>query len=286
MNCYIIITGLILLLFIIYGYGSNYACKVTRNEIILDKKKAGYFEMTFAVISDLHGHRFGKKNRRLIRKIRKNKPDVIVITGDMVVRNGIGEESCLDLLRKLVTDYPIYYVPGNHEICLERAVSFEKRVRNTGVYYLDNETAFYQSEKGNFRIHGLTLPEGVYYKLWKRVDLGENEINEYLTPPDKAKINILLAHTPEYARQYAKWGADVVFSGHIHGGILSFWFGGLLSPSLRLFPKYSKGYYQINNTHLYVSRGLGLHHIKLRFFNLPELSFITVKNSGAAPRNS
>ncbi len=202
---------------------------------------------------------------------------MIVIPGDMLIKNGKGENVCLDLLEQLAESYPVFYAPGNHELRLENQAEFEKRAADAGAHYLKNEKAVYQSEKGTMNLYGLSFSEEAYQKVWKKPALRENQLPDDLGQPNHNAINVLLAHTPEYAEEYARWGADIVFSGHMHGGILSFWFGGVISPALRFFPKYSKGYYRIGDTHLYVSRGLGLHHMKLRFFNLPELAFITVR---------
>ena len=72
---------------------------------------------------------------------------------------------------------------------------------------------------------------------------------------------ILLAHNPLWAKAYADWGADLVFSGHVHGGIIRLpFFGGILSPERRFFPKYSAGVYDLSGckpvsyTHLDVSK--------------------------------
>lgn len=91
------------------------------------------------------------------------------------------------------------------------------------------------------------------------------------------KFSILLAHNPEYFKSYAKWGADLTVSGHIHGGIMRLpLIAVMFPPSLRLFPKYDSGEFEENGKKMILSRGMGLHHIKLRFFNRPEISVIKI----------
>ena len=95
---------------------------------------------------------------------------------------------------------------------------------------------------------------------------------------DKDKFNILLSHNPLYFETYEKWGADLIFSGHIHGGLINIPFiGGLLSPERKLFPKYSGGDYNINDSKMIVSRGLGYSTINLRVFNNPEICVVELK---------
>jgi hypothetical protein len=70
-----------------------------------------------------------------------------------------------------------------------------------------------------------------------------------------------------------------VFSGHAHGGQVRLPFiGGILAPDQGLFPKYTSGIYNKDNTHMIVSRGLGNSLFPLRVFNKPELVVTTLKS--------
>ena len=94
--------------------------------------------------------------------------------------------------------------------------------------------------------------------------------------PDRSSVCFLLAHDPLPFKAYAGWGADVTFSGHIHGGVIRLPFiGGLLSPERKFFPKYSKGLYHIGRSKLVVSAGLG----KFRLNNPSQLLLITLKQA-------
>ena len=102
-------------------------------------------------------------------------------------------------------------------------------------------------------------------------------LSDQLGQCDSGLFTIMLAHNPEYFPVYAEWGADLVLSGHIHGGIARLpVLGGVLSPSLQPFPRYDAGEFIWKGSHMVLSRGLGLHHIKLRFFNCPEISAIRI----------
>ena len=107
-------------------------------------------------------------------------------------------------------------------------------------------------------------------------------ISSLLGQPNSQACNILIAHNPEYFRQYAEYGADFVLSGHVHGGVARIpVLGGVISPSLRIFPKYDGGIFQKRNqtgenTVMVLSRGLGTHTIPVRFFNPGELIEVTI----------
>ena len=86
---------------------------------------------------------------------------------------------------------------------------------------------------------------------------------------------------------YDEWGADIVFAGHTHGGMIRLFDHGLISTDRTFFPKYDGGFYYIDDNnvteeknkeeYLYydnnmiVSRGLSRGHIGFRLFNRPEL---------------
>ena len=85
----------------------------------------------------------------------------------------------------------------------------------------------------------------------------------------------MLAHHPAYFDAYASWGADLTLSGHLHGGMIRLPFvGGLVSPQMRLFPKYDKGLYTKKGKKLIVSAGLANHTVNIRINNPPELVVI------------
>ncbi|MDI9509764.1 MAG: hypothetical protein QM217_08140, partial [Bacillota bacterium] len=81
-----------------------------------------------------------------------------------------------------------------------------------------------------------------------------------------------------YFKSYISWGADLVLSGHIHGGLIRIPFiGGLISPQIKLFPKYDGGLYVENDQYMVVSRGLGSHSFMPRILNPPEIILVSLK---------
>ena len=102
-------------------------------------------------------------------------------------------------------------------------------------------------------------------------------LEKKLGRPDRSRFNILIAHNPSYFPAYAEFGADLVLSGHVHGGIARIPFlGGVISPALRLFPKYDGGRYREGESVMILGRGLGTHTIPVRFLNPGELVEVIV----------
>ena len=92
---------------------------------------------------------------------------------------------------------------------------------------------------------------------------------------------LLLAHrNNHFADQYSRLGADLVLSGHGHGGIIRLPFtDGLLSVDRTFFPSYTAGLYEENGSALFVTRGLGNSGPTFRLFNRPEIAVVTLRSS-------
>lgn len=198
---------------------------------------------------------------------------VIAVTGDLVSRT-LGETTladALELLSKLRRIAPVIYSLGNHETDLpeDQLSEFLRNCRKSGVLVLDNISVMLR----DVLFTGLTLPREVYKNQNRYVNL---------TPVTRDLVSacigncvahpcVLLAHSPMGFEAYAQWGADLVLSGHVHGGIVRMpGIGGMLSPERRLFPKYTKGMYlsqDIPECCMNVSAGIG----KLRVNNPSEI---------------
>ncbi|MBR5370675.1 MAG: metallophosphoesterase [Oscillospiraceae bacterium] len=224
-------------------------------------------------ISDLHRRTFGAHQAQLIRLVAGMRPELIVITGDLVSRNMTDFHETGKLLRRLHALAPVLYIPGNHELDLKpmQREDLRRTAVRAGVRVLENETVVFSGirfagislTRAHYRGAGFLHARGLLTCTAKdlRETLGECQ-------PD----TVLLAHDPVWFPAYAEWGARLTLSGHVHGGVIRVpGIGGILSPERRFFPKYSKGKYQIGDAEMIVSAGLG----KLRLMNPPEICVIT-----------
>lgn len=231
------------------------------------------------VLSDLHNKQFGKENELLLDSIRKEKPDFVLIAGDMITaapRHSL--KKALLFLEKLSREFPVYYGNGNHEqrlklypdIYQDMADELHAAIKQDGIALLENENLVLP-EIG-IRIYGLEL-DRKFYKRRHVPKMEKDYLESCLGEADAENCCVLLAHNPDFFENYCAWGADLVLSGHVHGGIVRvpFWGKGVLSPSVRLFPKYDGGVFEKDNTSMILSRGLGMHTIPFRLFNPGEL---------------
>ena len=137
-----------------------------------------------------------------------------------------------------------------------------------------------REEEDNIRITGLDMSRD-YYKRFKKFPMDSSYLPKSLGKIKEEKYEILLAHNPDYFEEYAAWGADLVFSGHVHGGMMRLpVLGGVVSPAVRLFPKYDGGLFKQGKSTMILSRGLGMHTIPIRIFNPGELILVNLSPKG------
>lgn len=251
----------------------------------IETEKLRNQEVKFAVLTDLHGVVFGENNQELYHAIMEEKPDVVLVLGDMFVRTDFSTlEPARKLLKDLAEQLPVCYTLGNHECALlekeeyrEAYLLYEKSLTDAGVCFLHNEHTGMEIRGTDFVFYGLELPME-YYKKPKSPVLSLTEMERLIGIPYMDGIHVLLAHNPKYGNTYFSWGADLILSGHYHGGIIRFSeHVGLTCPQYLLFPPYCCGDYHEGGSHMIVSAGLGEHTIPVRIHNPRELLMVVMK---------
>ena len=236
-------------------------------------------------LSDLHNYSFEKNNKKILKIVEKQSPDIVVLTGDMVNTNSKSYNNFYNLAKTLAKNYPTYYIMGNHELKLSGKEQLQMmiRLKSFGINILNNTQASIVKDGKLIYLHGLHQPVLTYKNNLKNneyYDFTLAQMTQLLPTPNSNSFNVLLAHSPFDFEVFKDWGVDLVLSGHVHGGLVRMPFiGGVLSPERALFPKYSAGEYTIGNSKMIVSRGLGNGTINLRILNNPEICVITLKHS-------
>ena len=252
---------------------------VVRHQV-RDRRIGGRIRVVF--LSDLHNRQFGKNNAELLKAIEDARPDAVLVGGDMINgKPGEKLEGAVELLRALKEKYPVYYANGNHEHRIklypgtygDAAERYGKALAELGIEPLVN--CHVQLPGVNLTIYGSEIDK-YYYKRFTVPEMKPDYLPDLLGRPRPETYTVLLAHNPDYFSRYAQWGADLVLSGHVHGGIIRipFWGKGLLSPNVRFFPKDDGGVFREEDCTMILSRGLGIHTIPFRLFNPGELIVI------------
>lgn len=258
--------------------------KVTRYKVRV-RKTARAPEKPFSIVllSDLHNMSYGESNSFLLSEIRSQNPEAVFVSGDMLTGQREPQmDAAMVLMKELTKKYPVYYANGNHEQRMklhpehygENYETYSEAIRSFGVHLLENTSEKIEIQRMQMTVWGYEIPAEYYRRTGTR-ELTAGQITEVLGTPQEDSYHLLLAHNPVYFPAYAAWGADLTLSGHLHGGIIRLPFlGGVVSPQMRLFPKYDRGLFEENGKSMIVSAGLGSHTIRLRVNNPPELVVI------------
>lgn len=293
MNLYLNILGILSILIVvclavvcIISCYENHRLAVTRyqiKDILIPRSFQGFH---IVQLSDLHNVSFGKNNEELIHAVAKLKPDIILVTGDVIVgKPGKDVSFAADTMNTLASIAPVYFSMGNHElrtsiykdIYEDMWERFLGRLSSDIHLLLDQKTMIVRANS-SICLYGLNLtPE--LYKRMLRTPMEKGYLDSLFGKCNPEQYHIFMAHNPDYFKDYAAWGANLTFSGHVHGGMIRIPFlGGVLSPMIHFFPKYDKGLFEYSGKYMILSGGLGNHTFKFRVNNLPEIVSVTLEH--------
>lgn len=234
---------------------------------------AGFDGCRLLVLSDLHSAEFGEDNEALLSAARAESPDYILLLGDLPDRfRGLPESYAETLAEGLSSIAPTYYVTGNHEWALGDVPALKTALTAHGVTVLSNQFVPLERNGDTIVLAGIDDPNG--YADQKTPE--ELAVELYAAWGDP--FWLLLAHRNDrFAAQYSLLGADLVLSGHAHGGMIRLpGTDGLISHDWDLFPSYTAGFYEENGSVLFATRGLGNSGPSFRLFNRPEAAVLTL----------
>lgn len=252
------------------AFQNNYIT-VSKYEIFSRKIPKHFDGMKILQISDLQRASFGKENIKLLKKTALQKSDIIVITGDLVDCRKTDFKSAIAFAERLTHICQVYFVCGNHDWKTGEYAYLRRELLNLGIHVLDDKSVYIDREK-KLSFTGVMDIEATTRKHAEKFVIKEIQNR-------KDSFNIVLSHRPELFDAYVESGADLVLSGHAHGGQIRLPFlGGLFAPNQGFFPKYTNGMYKSAKTCMIVSRGLGNSRFPVRIFNFPEITVTTLKN--------
>jgi len=217
-----------------------------------------------AHITDLHTLGMGMRERRLIGELMTERPDLIVVTGDIETPGGT-RDCYLAVLRSLHAPLGVWSVPGNWEYWIPipaRARLFAE----AGVRELMNEAA--------------EVTPGVWLAGFDDALAGSRDPDRALAPIPAGACAIAVFHEPILfdltAGRYT-----LALAGHTHGGQVRVPF---LPPLLLPHGcgRYVAGWFERKGSRMYVSRGIGMSVVPIRLFCRPELAIITLVPDGTA----
>lgn len=228
--------------------------EITKHNVSIGKNGN---KIKIAHVTDLHSDHIGKVERKLLKAIEEEKPDVIFITGDIATPGG-EKSGYIELLSQFKAPLGVFFVNGNWEHW-ERDVSFKDVINQSKVIDLNNKTF---KLRDNFFLIGYDDIEGI----------PDKDLSEQI--PHNA-IAIGLFHSPDFFNS-VKANLKLAFAGHSHGGQVRLPIvGSLWTP--RGSGGYINGWYKDSVSKLFVSRGLGNSILPIRLNCRPELAIINLE---------
>ena len=230
-----------------------------------------------ALVTDLHSCSYGREQRELLDAIDAERPDAILLCGD-IFDDDMPPDNAIEFIEQVSSRYPCYYVTGNHEFWSGMADGYKDKLLSYGVWVLQGNSQAVDVRGETIIICGIDDPDTDRYA--SRAMPYAEQIKQLGASFDNEAFTILMSHRPERVNGLLPLGADLIVSGHAHGGQWRVPFileNGLLSPNQGLFPKYTNGEYFFGDTELIVSRGLARESTALpRVFNRPEIVIISL----------
>ena len=279
------------------SYLQNREFKETFYEVTSNKVEEG---LRIIQISDLHAVHYD----HLVSRIQELKPDLIVLTGDIVDCHTQDDSAVVATCGQLAQTAPTYYIYGNHErerqfgsdmlkedvarLAQKHGVEEEElvfsalpdplreKMEAAGVDVLMNEQATLQVRNTTVDIYGvLTTSSSGFYKY------AENSFYPYAYG-DEDHVKLMLIHEP-YLMDIVTvedWG-DLILCGHTHGGVARLPFiGGVYEDAHGIFPEFLSdgkvmGQYSVQGIPMIISSGLSNLDI-WRINNQPELVIVDI----------
>lgn len=263
-----------LILFMTYLYFQNILIEIEHIDIKLKDMPEHFNGLKIAHISDVHIPNNAFNLEKLINILKREKPDIIAISGDLIYKyKKIDEVQLGTFCNSLSNIARTYAVTGNHEIWSESVEQWNEILKANNVIIVDNKIEIFENNKSAVAIIG--LEEGCLY----------SEENYSYKDFELSIPKILLAHRPERFDKYCSSSIDIrpdlVLSGHAHGGqfripLLN---KAIYAPDQGFFPKFSSGLYtSYNGIQMVISRGLSNSIFPVRIHNKVHLPIIHLKS--------
>lgn len=252
--------------FSIYSYLETYQLELIRLIIETNKISENTKKIKILQISDIHlGPVIGKNKIELVKKVwMKEKPDLILSTGDLVDGNMRKKDDLAEELREITAPMGKYAILGNHEYYrgVKQSIEFTKKagftvLRNEVIKVIDN---LYIAGFDDKTCRFFDLCE----KDFKEIDLLKN------IPKDG--FVLIMKHQPEIKRETIGY-FDLMLSGHTHGGL----YRGLGTMLMKKIYGIDRGIkYLGKGSYIFVSKGIGTGGPPMRFFTLPDMVIIEI----------
>ncbi|MBK7709429.1 MAG: metallophosphoesterase [Acidobacteria bacterium] len=201
---------------------------------------------------------------RAVKVANRLKPDVFLLTGDYVSHDREFIAPVAEALGRLKSESGTFACLGNHDHWTD-ADEVTKRFRAVGINVLINEGARFTARGASFWLCGVD-----------DYMVGKTDLRAALHGSFPDEMKVLLAHNPVLVRQAARYGVDLVLSGHTHGGQVKW-----RDEEKRILPKrrLTNGLHRRKETQIYITRGIGTVVFPVRYQCPPEISLLELQTA-------
>lgn len=270
----IIIVAIITIILLYARFIGTSGLKINEYKITNPNITNKYHGLKVVHLTDIH---YGttineKKLKYLVEQINFINPDIVVLTGDLLDETvEYNKDEIINNLKEIKAKLGKYAISGNHDYPIE---NYNSIIKESGFTNLDNTyELIYNNTNQPIIISGISS------NLIDTTDLNTKteKFNEYISTNGKPIYSILLIHEPDYIDNLDLNNYDLVLAGHSHNGQINI-------PLLKKLylpvgsDKYIDGHYNINNTDIFVSNGIGTSGVKFRLFSKPSFNFYRITN--------
>lgn len=256
------------------------ALGVSQYEITLPQGMEGLDGYRIVQIADLHS---AKLEQELEQALEQIQPHLIVITGDLVNREDRDFTQALSTAALAVRFAPTYFVRGNHEVDNPDYARLREGLEEAGVTILEDQGVVLDYHGAALNLVGV---KDVNAYPGSRTEAIQAMVQTAKDLFVDGTYHVLLSHRPSLLDAYSASGADLVFSGHAHGGQVRLpVIGAVFAPDQGLLPQITAGVHTAGQAQVVVSRGLGNGTPFPRLWNGPELVAVTLRAQESLPRD-
>lgn len=238
---------------------------VEKVKIYLKRLPKEFDGLRIVHLSDIHHSPFTNLEfiERAVEVARALKPDMFVLTGDFVSHETEYIAPVAEVLGGLGSEFGTFACLGNHDHWTNGEMVAEE-LRGAGIRVLNNEGFRFAARGASFWLSGVD-----------DLMVGKTDVEAALDGARQSEFKLLLAHNPAIIRQAAKYGVDLMFSGHTHGGQVK-----LRDEEKRILPRRpSSGLHRRLDTQVYITRGIGTVVVPFRYRCPPEISLLELRIS-------
>ncbi|KAA9007192.1 metallophosphoesterase [Paenibacillus spiritus] len=253
-------------------YALAHGGRLIEQELTLEELDRSFDGLQLLLVTDIHSRRLPE---RLIAPVR-GRAAAVLAGGDLTELDNKLERMKANM-RLLASVAPVYAVSGNHDVKVTPS-EFEEVLRKTGIRLLKDEN--------------IVLAEGRDTRLWLTgIDYPKRGVGRSAAPPphlppgSAADNRIILVHDPIWLEGREKVPADLVLSGHTHGGQIVLPVLGRRHVKEAFYRRYSAGLFRWPDrpdgsgaTRVFISRGYGTAHLPFRWGSPAEIHLLTLRS--------